>query len=153
MVWFAAVIVLLLFIFSPKKMFTLAGVVLLIFGVIGGYTYYDDWKNEEAKNAVTINIEYSPESCKEPYPLQVFINNSSARTVFKVEWDVSVKAEGFSSELADYKNEKLSQDKILKPKEGWWGCAKVPRLKREIEQLSNLHYSVKNKFVIFENDY
>lgn len=71
MVWFAAVIVLLLFIFSPKKMFTLAGVVLLIFGVIGGYTYYDDWKNEEAKNAVTINIEYSPESCKEPYPLQV----------------------------------------------------------------------------------
>lgn len=86
-------------------------------------------------------------------PTSSFINNSSARTVFKVEWDVSVKAEGFSSELADYKNEKLSQDKILKPKEGWWGCVKVPRLKREIEQLSNLHYSVKNKFVIFENDY
>ena len=135
MVWIAAAIVLVLFILFPKKMFGIAGVLVAIGGVIVGYYYYDDWKNDKEKAAVAVMIEYSPEKCKEPYPLKVIIGNASSRIVSNVEWDISVKELGFSSDLAESSYHEYSEDKILKPKEGWGICARVPNLKRTVKDL------------------
>jgi len=150
MEWVAAAIVLALFIYFPKKMFILLGVVASIGALVGGYFYYQDWRKDKEKEEVAIIIKYSLEKCKEPYPLHVIVGNSSKRIVKKVEWDISVHKPGYSTDISKYGYHEYSQDKILKPKEGWGICVRIPELKNEIKKLSELEYSVKNKYVTFE---
>ncbi len=150
MEWVAAAIVLALFIYAPKKMFILLGVVLAIGAVVGAYFYYQDWANEKEIEKVEVIIKYSPEECKDPYPLHIIIGNSSDRVVEKVEWDIAVHKPGFSTDISQPGYHEYTQDKILKPKEGWGICARVPELTTKVKDLSALEYSVKNKYVTFE---
>jgi hypothetical protein len=151
MEWVAAAIVLALFLIFPKRMLTLAGIFIAIIGVIAGYFFYEDWKNDKDEGAVTISITHSLEKCKEPYPLVISILNESSRVVSKVEWDIVVKKPGFSSDLTEeFSYREYSQDRILKPGEGWGICARVPKLNREIKDYSVLDYSIENKYVLFQ---
>lgn len=150
MEWVAAAIVLALFIYFPKKMFIVAGVLVLIAGLTGSYLYYQDWSKKKERDAVGVIVEYSPEKCEEPYPLKVIIGNASSKVVTKVEWDIAVHQPGFSTDLAESGYHEYSHDKILRPEEGWGVCARVPKLKEEVKNLSELEYSATNKYVTFE---
>ncbi len=150
MEWIAAAIVLALFIYFPKKMFVILGGLALIGGLIGSYFYYQDWSDKKEKAAVEVIVEYSPKKCEEPYPLKIIVGNSSNRIVTKVKWDIAVHQQGFSTDLSEYGYHEYSDDKILKPKEGWGICVRIPKLKKKIKNLSGLEFSIKNKYVIFE---
>lgn len=150
MEWIAAAIVLALFIYAPKKMFIFLGVVTAIGGIVGAYFYYQDWAKEKEIEKVAVIIKYLPEKCKEPYPLQIIIDNSSDRVVTKVEWNIAVNKPGFSTDISQSGYHEYSQDKILKPKEGWGICARIPELTTKEKDLSVLEYSVKNKYVTFD---
>lgn len=150
MEWVAAAIVLALFIFAPKKMFILLGVVVAIGTVVGAHFYYQDWVEENEVEKISAIIRYSPEECKDPYPLHIIVANSGDRVVKKIEWDIAVHKKGFSTDISQSSYHEYSQDKILKPKEGWEICARVPGLTTKVKDLSALEYSVKNKNVTFE---
>ncbi len=150
MEWVAAAIVLALFIYAPKKMFILLGVVVAIGAVVGAYFYFQNLAKEKEIEKVAVIIKYSPDECKDPYPLHIIIGNSSEMVVKKVEWDIAVHKPGFSTDISQSGYHDYSQDKILKPKDGWGTCARVPELTVKEKDLSTLEYSVKHKYVTFE---
>ncbi|WP_345989883.1 hypothetical protein WCX18_04155 [Sulfurimonas sp. HSL1-2] len=150
MEWVAAAIVLALFIYFTRKMLILSGVVVAIVAVLGAYFYYQDWTKEKEIEKVAVIIKFSPDECKEPYPLHIIIGNASDSVVTKVEWDIAVFKPGFSTDISQSGYHEYSEDKILKPKEGWGICARVPELTTKVKNLSSLEYLVKNKYVTFE---
>ena len=150
MIWIAGIIFIALFIFFPKKMLILTGVVIAIGGIGIGVVLYPEWLEKQEKQKVEVTLDYVPEECEEPYPLRLRITNRSSRTVIKTSWDIKVTKPGFSTDISDYGYHQYSQDRILKPKEGWRICYMVPNLKEKIDDYAILDYTVKNKYVTFE---
>lgn len=150
MAWIAAAIVLVLFVMFPKKMLVVVGVLVLVGGLIGVIIAYQRWSETREQEAVSIMIKYSPEECGRQYPIKVIIRNSSSGVVSKVEWDIAAHRPGFSTDIAESGYHDYSQDRILKPNEGWQICFEAPRLKEDIKNLSELQYSAINKSVTFQ---
>jgi len=150
MEWLPVPIALILCIFFPRKIFVAACIIVAIGTAVFGYLHYDEWRINKEQEAVTIIIEYAPVECNEPSPLKIKIDNASSRTVAKIKWDISVKEPGSDSELAEFSNDDYSHDKILNPKESLKICARIPKLKSEINDFSKLDYSIENKSVSFQ---
>ncbi len=123
---------------------------MLIGSLIGGYFYYQDWSDKKVKEAVEVTIEYSPEYCEALTPLKIIVDNVSNKTITMVEWNIAVHQAGFSADLVEPGYQIYSQDKILKSKESVDTCVALPVLKREMMNISELVFSVKNKDVMYE---
>ncbi len=150
MKWIVIVLLLLPFIFFPKKIFGALGFLVLTGSAIGGFFYYQEWSNKKASEAVSISVDYSASYCDESSPLKVTINNASDKTITMVEWNISAHQTGFSDDLAAPGYQIYSQDKILEPGARWSGCVTLPKLKRDVENVAGLVFSVKDKDVVFK---
>jgi len=150
MKWIAIAVVLSLFIFFPKKMFGGLGLLVLVGSIIGGFFYYQDWSEKKVLEAVTVSVEYSLGFCDESSPLKVTIENRSDKTISLVEWNIVAHQQGFSDNLAVPGYQIYSQDKILEPNARWSDCVTLPRLSRDVENVSGLVFSITDKDVILK---
>ncbi len=150
MKWIVIAIVLSLFIVFPKKMFGGLGVLVLAGSAVGGFLYYQDWADKRVVEAVSVSVEYSLGFCDESSPLKITVDNLSDKIVRLVEWNIVAHQVGFSNDLAISGSQIYSQHKVLGPKMHWIGCVSLPKLKRDIEKVSELMFSIKDKDVVFE---
>ncbi len=151
MKWVIAIALLLsLFLLFPKKMLGGLGVLVLMGSAIGGFFYYQDWSNKKINEAVSVTVSYSLADCDVSSPLKIMVENGSDKTITLVEWNISAHQVGFSGDLAVPGYQIYSQNKILKPSERWVGCVRLPKLVREVNALSQLLFSIKDKDVVFE---
>ncbi len=78
-------------------------------------------KKNELESKVKINLFYANDGlCDTTYPYAYQILNESNKIVESVEMTIKIFKKGFSKELNRYTS--LTEDKILKPGEGWQGC-------------------------------
>ncbi len=150
MKWLVIAIVLSLFIIFPKKMFGGLGMLVLAGSAIGGFLYYQDWTEKKVIEAVAVSVEYSLGSCDGSSPLKITVDNFSDKTITLVEWNIVARQVGFSDDLAVPGYQIYSQHKVLAPKARWSGCVGLPKLKRGVEIVSELVFSIKDKDVVFE---
>jgi len=150
MKWIAIAVILLLFVLFPKKMLGSLGIAVLVGSIVGGFYYYQDWSERKAIEAVEVSVVHSLDFCDDSAPLKITIDNFSDKSISMVEWNISAHQKGFSDDLAVPGYQIYSQDKILIPKARWHGCVGLPKLKRDVEDVSGLLFSIKNKDAIFD---
>ncbi|MCF6322902.1 MAG: hypothetical protein L3J89_01025 [Gammaproteobacteria bacterium] len=150
MKWVVIAIVLSLFIIFPKKMFGGLGVLVLAGSAVGGFLYYQDWAEKKVVEAVSVSVEYSLGFCDESSPLKMTVENFSDKTITLVEWNIIAHQVGFSDDLAIPGYQIYSQHKVLAPNVRWSSCVSLPKLKRDVDKVSELVFSIKDKDVVFE---
>ena len=136
----------------PRQILTgigiiIGGITLLIFIFI----YLPGQNKKMLQEKIVVTVSYDTTTCGTGYPLFIFINNSSNRTISKVTWNVDAYQPGYSTNLAGYNNDYYC-DKILKPGERWTLCYIVPSsLKAEGKPIGMLEYRISNKYVYYQN--
>lgn len=148
MAWLAAAIVFIaLLYFYPRFVgYSLAAVVFL--GGLGGLVLWFFSAREEAEKAkVEATIRYEKKLCAAEFPIFAGFVNNSSRTVQSVSFSIEFRERGYSSEIG--RLSLLTEDKIMKPSEGFGRCYKLPELKSAVP-LDEIELSIPYKTITFE---
>jgi hypothetical protein len=142
----------LFFLFKfPKQTLGSVGVVIGIAALLFYATIVKPDNDRKRLNEhVVVTVSYNESTCSKEYPLAIFIQNGSNKTISKVWWDINVYRSGYSTDISGYSND-YSSDKILKPGESWSACYIVPTtLDKENNDLSKFEYKISDKHASFE---
>jgi len=130
----------------------LAAVMAVSLGALGSYYYIHE---ELPKKKVEVTVRYaSDDTCSKEYPMFVIIKNESNRVINVTSFDISVRREGYSSNLTASTNAHYWTDKIMRPKTGFTACYSYPELRHEYLGKYNpteLVYEMQNKSIFFSN--
>lgn len=116
------------------------------------YEDYQEEKKKKIEDKVSIKAFYPKEGpCEKEFPYQYIISNESGKVIEKVEFNVSIKKIGFSSELNGYT--KIEEDKIIPNGEGWGRCFRASANGNYRKNLtdSDVEIEIKHKEITFKN--
>jgi len=117
-------------------LFSVVGIVGIAVAVMASvFTYNYLTYDRHAANVQILVTPHKPNTgaaCADTpeYPLFIGIINKSSKTIDQVTFSLEARRKGYSTNLATY--ESHTQDKILKPGEGWGQCWRPP-LKSEVK--------------------
>jgi hypothetical protein len=132
-------------------------ILLAIVILFGAFFYYLDYKDKEERvkrkkleDKVSISVYYSGKTCSPGYPYFYGIVNNGDLVVNQVTFTVELRRKGFSRILNSYTS--LTEDKILKPGEGYGRCFRASRdgVGGDLTE-TDVDISVVYKNVIFES--
>jgi len=152
MLWVALLIALILLYLFRKQVSVIVGIVLLMVAVVVLYIYNEDKIHERERDSIKISVKYDVIACSPEKPLQVIIENTSARIAQDVKWNIEVFRSGYSSNIVkgaaggDPWSTPYRIDASLKMAEQTALCYRVPVLIEKHEP-SQLLYRVANKKV------
>jgi hypothetical protein len=81
-------------------------------------------------------------------PLLMVFNNSSGRTINRIDFDLSARYPNFSTNLVGISSS-TEFDRIIKPGEKLFICVPLPQLKQPVADPLKLEWSLKYKHYIF----
>jgi hypothetical protein len=90
---------------------------------------------------VRVSIAYDAKACPATHPLSVTVLNGSGRKVLAVDWSITARMQGRSTDIADYNS--FKSDIILGAGESYSLCYELPRFRQEVGTPASLEYSVK----------
>lgn len=107
-------------------------VILVVAFLLGAFIFYLDYKEKKDRekrkkleDKVTISAYYSGKDCAPGYPYFYGVVNNGELSVEKVIFTVEIRRRGFSGVLNS--NTRVTEDKILKPGEGYGRCFRAGR--------------------------
>ncbi|MBM3528142.1 MAG: hypothetical protein FJX62_08620 [Alphaproteobacteria bacterium] len=115
-----------------------------------GYSYqHFTHDRHEAKLQFTVNPKRDSVCKDDKHPIFVGVVNNSVRTVDRVEFTLKANRSGRSSNMARYHS--YSDDKIIKPTEGFGNCWAVPDLNETIADPRSLEWGILYKTIRFRD--
>jgi hypothetical protein len=126
------------------------GILALIGVAIGVYRFYEWYTLTRHENAVYIRVSTSRDECKDDqrYPLWILIDNSSGRVLERTEFALEARRKGRSSDIAV--NNFHTDDHILQPGTGFWGCYSAPKLRQDATP-NELEWSISHTRLYFKD--
>jgi hypothetical protein len=166
MIWVGVLVIAVLLFVFPKQMGVLLSVLIVGTGIIALIDYTYSINREKEQESVSVVVSYAPDTCGKDSPLSFKITNGSKKIVNRVSWNIIATKKGYSSNIIDYESSPsyqneysvgyqkegstpYSTDKILKPKETFSVCNKVPLIKEKIP-LQDLIWKVGKKYSEFQ---
>lgn len=129
-------------------------IALVLMVALAGLAYHYFHQVIPERN-VMLTVAYAEKNiCDKDYTIGVMIENKSERTVIKTYFDVIVKREGYSDNIARWSYRDYKTDKIIKPGEKYFACWLMPDLQDKYKgkyKSKDLKYSIGNKRIIFED--
>lgn len=113
----------------------------------------DYYTNTLPTEKVLVDVGYASKACNEKLPLAVFITNGSSKTVSLVNFDISVKIPGRSTDLVQHQYPPAyKSDRLIKPGETSGDCWSLPDIfgLDKGTPIKDLDYGIINKSVIFQ---
>ncbi|MGE3986726.1 hypothetical protein [Pseudorhodoplanes sp.] len=135
-----------------KWLFYVVAAIVAIFFAIIGLTYCYQWYSHdrhEAKVAFSIFASKSSICKDDKHPIFVGIVNNSGRTIESVSFTLKANRPDRSSNLVRYHS--YSDDKIIKPTEGFGNCWAVPELTETVADPRELEWGTLYKSVNFRD--
>lgn len=131
MAWIIGIAAFLFFLVKyPKPTLSVVAVLGVAIGALI-LSWNQDARDRAAEQAlVEVFITYDEAGCSDGYPLRVSIANRTDRTLTTVRWELAAYRPGFSTDLADGLDDRMTSDRIQPPGTSWVACYRLPELSR-----------------------
>jgi hypothetical protein len=122
------------------------GLVAVIAACMAAYTWYYETRHV-ANIEVNVNVAKDGVCKTDDFPIFVGVINRSERTIEKVTFRLSAKMKDRSTDLTEYHSN--SDDRIIKPTQGFGNCWAAPKLREQVPDVRSLNWSIESKSFYF----